>query len=447
MMRIALKQRLCELWQKLKHLNATPDQIATGFSIGIFASFLPLNPSPIIVATVAAWLLRRNVIAAVAGAVASILYVPLLPLIWLAEYRLGKLILPVKHPLKLDHARLWDVLQQGWDVYAAMFVGSILIAIPVTLLTYLIVKRLAEKWAQQKMAKRTTVNHVRFRTGALVWILLVASRGAAQTQSPDLTATELVRQTVAHELAVTNTGGQYMCRVHEETPQGSETRVMVEIRNLEIGRLILKNSRPLSPAQRQREEERLRTLLTNRALLLKYQTEQNSDVARLQRVIQVLPDAFVYQYAGAEKDDSGCELALVAFRPNPDYRARSLELRVLQVVEGAMLIDTIAKRFVRVEAKLCQDVDFGWGIIDHISRGGSFLLEQRVVWHDQWAMTTFALHYTNRLLLLITSRADSKNKVSDFRRMPDDLTQQQALEMLLDPDPMTAAVPGAGKTP
>jgi hypothetical protein len=148
---IAFKQRTREMWHKLSHLDARPDQIAAGFSIGIAASFLPLNPSPIIVATVVAWLLNRNVIAAVAGATMAILYTPLLPLIWLAEYRLGKLILPVQqHPLMLDQARLWDVLQRGWDAYAAMFVGSIIIATPVALLTYLAVKQLAERWARQK---------------------------------------------------------------------------------------------------------------------------------------------------------------------------------------------------------------------------------------------------------------------------------------------------------
>ena len=88
--------------------------------------------------------------AAVAGAAASILYIPLLPLIWLAEYQLGKLILPVKHPVTLDQARLWDVLQKGWDVYAAMLVGSIIIATPVTLFTYLVIKRLATRWAREK---------------------------------------------------------------------------------------------------------------------------------------------------------------------------------------------------------------------------------------------------------------------------------------------------------
>ena len=61
------------MWHKLSHLDARPDQIATGFSIGIVASFLPLNPSPLIVATVVAWLLGRNVMAAVAGATTAIL--------------------------------------------------------------------------------------------------------------------------------------------------------------------------------------------------------------------------------------------------------------------------------------------------------------------------------------------------------------------------------------
>jgi len=150
MARTTLKHRIREIWQKLKHLNATPDQIASGFCIGIFAGFLPLNPSPTITAIVLAWLLKRNVMAAVAGAVISILYLPLLPLIWLAEFRLGKLILPVQHPLTLDQARLWDVLQKGWDVYAAMFIGSILIAIPITLLTYWVVKRLAERWGKNE---------------------------------------------------------------------------------------------------------------------------------------------------------------------------------------------------------------------------------------------------------------------------------------------------------
>lgn len=150
MARITLKQRTREIWQRLALLEATPSEIAAGFSIGIASSFVPLNPSPIIVATAMAWLARCNVLAAVAGATLAILYTPLLPLMWLSEYRLGKAILPVHSPALGDRAQLWEVLHKGWDTYAAMFVGSIVIAAPFTVLSYLAVKGLVARWERKK---------------------------------------------------------------------------------------------------------------------------------------------------------------------------------------------------------------------------------------------------------------------------------------------------------
>ena len=286
-----------------------------------------------------------------------------------------------------------------------------------------------------------------FKWVAFISFVLVAFPAAAQILPSNVPAAELVRQTVLNELVANDTADQYMYRVHEDTPQGSEIRIMVETRNLAISRLILKNGQPLSPMRRQREEERLRDLLANPARLVKLQADKHTDDARARRVIQALPDAFLFQHAGTERDNAGRELPLVTFHPNPDFRPRSAELRVLQKVEGTMLVDPVAMRFVRVKATLNQDVDFGWGIFDRISRGGSFLLEQQVVWHDQWELTTLALHYTNRRLLLITSHVDSVTKASDFRRMPDDLTLQQGFESLLAHDPMTAVLPGSPKTP
>lgn len=48
-------------------------------------------------------------------------------------------------------------------------------------------------------------------------------------------------------------------------------------------------------------------------------------------------------------------------------------------MEGAALIDPVAERFVRVEVKLSPGVEFGWGILGRINRGGIFLLEQQNV--------------------------------------------------------------------
>ena len=81
-------------------------------------------------------------------------------------------------------------------------------------------------------------------------MILIASRGASQTQQPNVPATELVRETVAHELAAANAGGHYRYRMDKQSSHGSEVRDMVETRKWLIGRLVLKNGQPLPPAQR-----------------------------------------------------------------------------------------------------------------------------------------------------------------------------------------------------
>jgi uncharacterized protein (DUF2062 family) len=149
MERITLKQRTRETWQKLLHLNASPHQIAAGVSLGVFVSFLPIIPLRTIVALGLAWLFRQNVIAALAGKSITLLYSPAVPLIWLAEYRLGKRFILVEHAAKFDRVHLGEILHMGWDVFTAMLVGAVIIATPVSLITYAVVKQIAERRLQR----------------------------------------------------------------------------------------------------------------------------------------------------------------------------------------------------------------------------------------------------------------------------------------------------------
>jgi len=198
------------------------------------------------------------------------------------------------------------------------------------------------------MPKRTTASLLPFRTGAFVSLLLVAFRAAAQTQPPNVPAADMVRETVAHELAAANASGHYRYRIDRQTPHDSETRDMVETHQWLIGRLVLKNGQPLAPAQRQREDEHLRDLLTNPARLEKLQNRSHKDEARVRRMIKLLPEAFLFQYDGTETNASGLELIRLKFHPNSNLTARSLELRVLQGMEGTMLIDPVDERLARV---------------------------------------------------------------------------------------------------
>ena len=266
-----------------------------------------------------------------------------------------------------------------------------------------------------------------------VSLLLVAFSAVAQTPAPGVTATELVRQTMAHELAAANASGHYMYRIEKQTQHGSTIRDTVETRKWLISRLVLKNGQPLAPAQRQREDERLRDLLTNPASLQKLQIQEHKDEALARRMIKYFPEAYVFYYDGTEKESSSRKQILVKFRPRASVTSDSREMRVLQGMEGTMLIDPVDERLLRVKAALFRDVDFGWGVFCRIRRGGSFLVEQQGVGSDRWAITTLSMHYSSRIGLFVNTRTDSVSKTSNFRRMSNDLTLRQGVELLLNP--------------
>src|SRR5882724_2191586 len=107
-------------------------------------------------------------------------------------------------------------------------------------------------------------------------LLLLTFDASAQTQIPNIGTDELVKQTVVHELAAVSVEGYYQYRFDERTARGSETRDVLESRGWTVEHLILKNGRPLTTVDQQREERRLRHLLTDPSRLEAFQREQLS---------------------------------------------------------------------------------------------------------------------------------------------------------------------------
>ncbi|MFZ3266185.1 MAG: hypothetical protein WA172_19420 [Terriglobales bacterium] len=119
-------------------------------------------------------------------------------------------------------------------------------------------------------------------------------------------------------------------------------------------------------------------------------------------------------------------------RRHLNFDPPSRELRVLQGMAGTMLVDARLDRLVRVEAQLVRDVEFGWRILGRLYRGGTFRLEQQDVGSGRWEITILALHFTGKILLFKSIDIDSVRKAADFRRMPDTLTLEQGLALLLE---------------
>jgi len=268
-------------------------------------------------------------------------------------------------------------------------------------------------------------------------LLMVASMLCAQeTKAPEISPGQLVRETVSHEMAAANdTSAKHMFRSRKQTPKGSQTRLYVETNDSMAGMLIAVNDQPLNAQQQKTEADHLAWLSNNPEQLRKKRARETDDVERTLRIVKALPDAFRYEYAGTEKGEPGLgktgdPLTRLKFSPNPGYSPPSRVEQVLEGMQGYLLIDAPARRIARIDGTLFRDVTFGWGIIGHLDKGGHFRVQQADVGDGTWDITAMNLRMTGKILLFKGISMSSDEVLSDFQRVPEDLTFAKGVELL-----------------
>jgi hypothetical protein len=264
--------------------------------------------------------------------------------------------------------------------------------------------------------------------------LLFAWRGA-YGEGPPPAPRELVRQAIQNEVNAGSDASNFMFRDRKETPKGSQTKLMVQTRDATAGMLIAINDQPLSPDQRQAEQNHLQYLATHPEELRRKQKQEKDDADRVGRILRAMPTAFVYERVGTESGKTGVgtpgeQLVHLKFRPDPKYNPPSRVEQVLTGMQGDMLIDAGRKRIARIDGTLFRDVSFGWGILGHLDRGGRFQVEQGAVDGNSWEMTRISLDFTGKVLLFKTIVIKSTDVFSDFKRVPPELTFAQGISLL-----------------
>ena len=267
--------------------------------------------------------------------------------------------------------------------------------------------------------------------------LLTAATAAAQGPKPlEIPPGELVRLAAANEVAAaTNTTIKHMFRSRKQTPKGSQARLYVETNDAIAGMLVAINDEPLTPQQEQAERNHLAWLRGNPDQLHRKQAQEKKDADQTLRIVKALPDAFRYVYAGPESavpGSSGADAGLVRlnFTPNPNYSPPSRIEQVLTGMEGFLVIDAEHRRIARIDGTLFKDVTFAWGILGHLDKGGHFLVKQANLGDGTWDITEMKLDITGKILLFKSLSMVSDEVFSDFRRVPDNLTFAQGVEML-----------------
>jgi len=258
---------------------------------------------------------------------------------------------------------------------------------------------------------------------------------AADQHDPVSPAT-LVRTVVAEEAAAArNNSIKHMFQGRKQTARGSQTKLYVQTTEATAGLLIANDDKPISTQQLQDESAHLERLATNRDELRRKQKQEHEDAEHALRIVEALPDAFVYEFDGMEPGREGVgkvgdELVRLKFRPRPHYAPPSRVEQVLLGMEGYVLIDKNACRLAKIEGTLFREVSFGWGILGHLDKGGSFIVEQADVGDGTWDVTRMQLNFSGKIMMVKSLSIKSEETLSDFRRVPDDLTFVKGIELL-----------------
>ena len=117
------------------------------------------------------------------------------------------------------------------------------------------------------------------------------------------------------------------------------------------------------------------------------------------------------------------------FTPNPKFDPPDLETQVLTQMTGEIWIDTAQERVARLEGHLQQDVDFGWGILGRLNKGGWIVIEQADVGEHQWRIVHFKMSMSGRVVFK-TKVFDTTEDESQFAPLPVGLSYQQAIQMV-----------------
>jgi hypothetical protein len=264
--------------------------------------------------------------------------------------------------------------------------------------------------------------------------------GATAGQNPDrgytLTAGELISAVVANELTDREQFRKWICMIEKRAGKQTLTQVQVETKDGPLYRLLAIDGTALNLIQRQQDQQafvipigggdaRIGKLMKDPRPLLKLRQAQYEDEIKLQKLMSLMPQAFVYDYDGVEEN-----LLRIKFRPNPGYSPPTYEARVIHSLAGTILIDSERKRLAKVAGHLMNRVEFGYGLLGRID-SGTLELERVEVGPQLWKTALINIHFSGRVAIFKTINKDQYERRSDFRTVSSDLSLSDAKDLLI----------------
>lgn len=282
--------------------------------------------------------------------------------------------------------------------------------------------------------KRTTVLQfsrpstcLAFAVVILLKVFLVHAAPLAQAVGPP-SAVELVNQMVQAESTAWKNRQHFSYRKEERSNRTKGhlwSELVVETSNGPLERLIAVDGKPLSDIEDKAEDRRIDHLAKHPDEFRRQTQRRNEDEARLPSLMSELTNLLVFHRSGFQGD-----LIEITFQPNPSFRERTYQDRVVHAMSGVLLIHRTDMRLSELDVRLEHRVEFGYGILGDISDTTNFSLARQEVSPGSWEPTKIHVHLDGTVLLMKSLSREIEASQYDFRLLPHNLTVAEAARML-----------------
>ena len=193
-----------------------------------------------------------------------------------------------------------------------------------------------------------------------------------------------------------------------------------------IRRLVSVDGHEPSPAERKQKDDRLRKLMQNPKTQQAMKKNREADQKKVDEVLRAMPDVFHFEDQGRQE-----ALEKLAFRPNPAYNPTTYEETVLHALSGLILIDLQEKRLAQLSATLTEQVDFGYGVIGQLKKGGTIEVNRTRLSPGTWKTRSSKININGRIVLFKTISKQQDETQSGFKPVAPDTSIERALEELM----------------
>jgi hypothetical protein len=195
----------------------------------------------------------------------------------------------------------------------------------------------------------------------------------------------------------------------------------------EITTLVKKDGKPLSDEEQKKENEKTQKRIEQeqkREKKKEEKEEKKEEKAKEEGKDSndkedpgIEPFLRVCQFVNPRRERfRGQDVLVFDFEPNPEYKPKNLEERVVKELAGVVWIDEKALDVVRLEAYFVGDFRLAGGVVANLQKGTSFVFEQAFINNEVWLPTYIEAHVGVRFLLVKGMKVNVTTRYSDYKR-------------------------------